>query len=78
MNATSFDALEVARDLKAAGVPEAQAEAHAAALRKAAIADREELVTKADLHRALWVQRVAIVGMVGGLIAMAASLQLFP
>ena len=77
MNATNFDALQVARELKAAGVPEAQAEAHAAALRKAATADREELVTKAALHRALWVQGAAIVGTVGGLIAIAASLQLF-
>ena len=77
MTTTDFDTLEVARDLKAAGVPEAQAEAHAAALRKAATADREELVTKADLHRALWVQGAAIVGVVGGLIAIAASLQLF-
>ena len=35
------------------------------------------LATKADLHRALWVQGAAIVGTVGGLIAIAASLQLF-
>ena len=73
MTTTDFDALEAARQLKAAGVPEAQAEAHAAALRKAATADREELVTKADLHRALWVQGAAIVGTVGGLIAIAAA-----
>lgn len=39
MTTTDFDALEVARELKAAGVPEAQPEAQAAALRtRAALA----------------------------------------
>ena len=35
-------------------------------------AAREELATKADLHRALWVQGAAIVGTVGALFALAA------
>ena len=76
MNATSFDTLEVARDLKTAGVPPEQAEAHAVALRKAATADRDDLVTKGDLYRALWVQGAGIVTIIGGFIATASALGL--
>ena len=49
MPATSFNALEAARALKAAGIDGAQAEAIAAQLRVAAAADHDELATKADL-----------------------------
>lgn len=49
MSATTFDTLRVARELKAAGVPDEQAEAHAAALRQAATADHNELATKTDI-----------------------------
>ena len=49
MPATSFDPLEVARELKAAGIDGPHAEAIADAMRKAATADHDELATKAGL-----------------------------
>ena len=49
MAASTFNPLEAARALEAAGVDRRQAEAHAEALRQAATADRDELATKADL-----------------------------
>ena len=68
MASTAFNPLEAVRDLEAAGVERRQAEAHAEALRKAVIADRDESATKADLaalegrfYRALWVQGAGIV-----------------
>ena len=46
---TTFDTLKAAQHLKAAGVPPEQAEAHAEALRRAAVtAGHDELATKAD------------------------------
>ena len=51
----------------------------------AATADHSKLATKADLaefradiYRALWIQGVGIVAIVGGFIAIAAALKLFP
>ena len=76
MNATSFHTLEVARGLEVPGVPSEQTEAHAAALRKAATADRDDLVTKGDLYRALWIQGAGIVTIIGGFIAIASALEL--
>ena len=81
MTATTFNPLEAARDLEAAGVERKQAEAHAEALRRAATADRDELATKADLtelradlaglradlYRALWIQGGAIVAILAAL-----------
>ena len=75
MTATGFDALAAARDIEAAGLERAQAEAIAAAVRQAAAADRGELATKADLetglanlraglYRALWIQTGFIVGAI--------------
>jgi len=49
MPSTSFDALAAARELKAAGVSDHQAEVIAAQLRTAAGADHDTLATKADL-----------------------------
>ena len=49
MLATAFDPLAAARDLKAAGFEQEQAEALAAQLRFAAGADHAELATKADI-----------------------------
>lgn len=49
MNATSFNPLAVARDLKAAGVEPTHADAIAEGMRQAAIADHEQLATKADM-----------------------------
>ena len=71
MTATDFDALAAARDIEAAGLERAQAEAIAGAMRQAAAADRDELATKADLanlradlYRALWIQTGSIVGAI--------------
>ena len=49
MNGTTFDALTAARELKAAGLDPAQAEAIAAQLRTAAGADHDTLATKSDI-----------------------------
>ena len=64
MTATDFDALAAARDIEAAGLERAQAEAIVGAMRQAAAADRGELATKADLYRALWIQTGFIVGAI--------------
>ena len=49
MTASTFNPLEATRKLEAAGVERRQTEAHAEALRDAAIADRDELATKTDI-----------------------------
>ena len=78
MAASTFNPLEAARALEAAGVERRQAEAHAEALRQAATADRDELATKADLaalrselradlYRALWFQGGAIIAILTAL-----------
>ena len=51
MAANSFDALEAARALEAAGMERRQAEATAEQLRFAAGADRDKLATKRDLDQ---------------------------
>ena len=51
MTDAAFDTLAAARDLEAAGVERAHAEAIAGAVRKAAGAGHEELATKADIDR---------------------------
>ena len=79
--ATTFNPLEAARDLEAAGVERKQAEAHAEALRQAATADRDEFATKTDIaelradlaglearmYRALWIQGGAIIAILTAL-----------
>ena len=69
MSATTFDTLKAIRTLEAAGIERHQAEAIAEGMRDAAIADRDEFATKADLavlradmYRALWIQGAGIVG----------------
>ena len=49
MTATTFNPLEAARDLEAAGIERRQAEAIAEGMRQAAGADRADLATKTDL-----------------------------
>jgi len=49
MSATTFDTLAAARNLEAAGIERAQAEAFAAELRVAAGADHDVLATKGDI-----------------------------
>ena len=78
MTDAAFDTLETMRDLEAADVERAHAEAIAGAVRKAA-ADRDALATKADkadLYRALWMQTEAIVGAI--VAAVVALLKLLP
>ena len=61
--ATTFDTLRTARELEAAGLDTKQAEAIAAAIRDG----QGDLVTRpylrAELFRALFIQGVAIVGL---------------
>ena len=49
MNASSFNPLAVARELKAAGIEADHAEAIAEGIRQGASADRDDIATKADL-----------------------------
>ena len=81
MNAASFDTLAAADRLRDAGFDDGQAraivEVHRTAGEQVATkADLAEL--RADIYRALWIQRVGIVAIVGGFIAIAAALKLFP
>ena len=83
MTASTFDTLTAARDLEEAGVERRQAEAIASAIRNgqgelATKADLETAVAtiRADLYRALWIQGVGIVAIVGGIVALAASFKL--
>ncbi|MCY4004217.1 MAG: hypothetical protein OXF33_10995 [Rhodospirillales bacterium] len=75
MSATAFDTLSTARALEASGMDRQQAEAVAAAIR----AGQGDLATtvdlqaataelRADLHRALAIQTLAVVGAVVALI----------
>ena len=52
-NASAFDTLQAARDLKAAGIESEQAEALASKRGEAADTGRADLVTKADLTAAI-------------------------
>ena len=49
MRRTAFDTLATIRKLKAVGVDDAQAEAHAEAIASAVHSGRDDLATKADL-----------------------------
>ena len=62
MNASTFDTLSAARNLEAAGIERAQAEAIAGAMRDAQGADRGDLATRGELYRALWLQTAALIG----------------
>ncbi len=78
MTASTFNPLEAARDLKAAGIEAEHAEAIAEGMRRAVSADRDEFATKADLaalearmtatlYRALWFQGGAIIAILTAL-----------
>ena len=68
---TGFDTLAYARRLKEAGVSDAQAEAHAEAVRNAVTCgaatkiDLAEL--RADFYRALWIQGAGVVSVMIGI-----------
>ena len=51
MHATTFDSLAAAREFKAAGVEENQAEVFAEWMREASVVNREDFATKADITR---------------------------
>ena len=78
MTASTFNPLEAARDLEAAGIEAEHAEAIAEGMRRAVSADRDEFATKADLtalearmtatlYRALWFQGGAIIAILTAL-----------
>lgn len=50
MATTSFDPLATARDLEAAGIEHHHAAAIATGMRKAAVADRDQLASKTDIR----------------------------
>ena len=75
MTVASFDTLKYANTLKAAGVPDKQAEAQAAVLADALAVNLEDLVTKDELKQAIDLLRADMNGhftllkwMVGALI----------
>jgi hypothetical protein len=53
MNATTFDTLEAAKELRAAGFSETQSEALSRVVRQAGQIDLSQLATKADFQAAL-------------------------
>ena len=62
------DTLQTAETLTEAGVPERQAAAHARAIDEATAEAVGDLVTRADLYRALLIQGGVIVGAVVALV----------
>ena len=84
MNATAFDTLAAARELKAAGVARDRAAATAGIARRADAADRETLATKADLEagiaslEARLTRRLVMLGAaIGGMLAAAVAMLKF-
>ena len=65
---TATDTLRSAETLREAGVPERQANAHGRAIDDAARDAVGDLVTRADLYRALLIQAGIIVGAVVALL----------
>lgn len=68
MSAT--DTLRTARTLTEAGIPDRQADATARAIDEATREAVADLVTRADLYRALLIQTAANAAVVGGLLAL--------
>lgn len=86
MNASTFDTLAAADRLRDAGFDDAQTRAivdihrdagEGLATKADLAALKADLATlRADIYRALWIQGAGIVAIVGGFIAIAASLKL--
>ena len=83
MSTAAFDTLTATQDLEAAGIERRQAEAIARVVnrgdeRAATKVDLDALESRmrADLYHALRIQGVGIVAVIGGFIAIAASLKL--
>ncbi len=72
--AFAFDTLATARKLRAAGVAQAQAEAHAEAIGAAVDASRGDLATKADLANLETRVTVRLYGAAAGIVAANAGL----
>ena len=81
MNASTFDTLAAADRLCDAGFDDAQTRAIVDIHRDAGegVATKADLAApREDIYRALWIQGVGIVAIIGGFIAIAAALKLFP
>ena len=79
MTSSTFDTLAAADRLRNAGFDDAQTRAIVDIHRDAGegLATKADLAAlRADIYRALWIQGVGIVAIVGGFIAIAASLKL--
>ena len=80
--ATTFDALTAARELEDAGLERRQAEAIAGTMRKATLADRDTLATKADIAELQAATKADIkavrsdVGMLRWMLGLVAAAQL--
>ena len=70
MSAQSFDTLTAANDLEAAGVDRNQAEAIAKKMGEIARPDLGQLVTKADLYKALLVSSLGTIAATVGLVTL--------
>jgi len=63
----TFDTLDAVERFEAADIETPTAKALASELRKAADADREELVTRGEFYRRLWMQGACIVAILTAL-----------
>ncbi len=70
MNAQPFDTLTAADELEAAGVDRSQAEAIAKQLRGVAAPRLDQLVTKADLYKALLASSLGTIAATVGLVTL--------
>lgn len=74
MTTITFDTLKFANTLKAAGVPDKQAEAEAVALSEVLEVNMKDLVTKEDLHREMRDFEQRIIIKLGAMMAFAIGL----
>ena len=58
---STFDTLDAAREMKAAGIDQTQAEAIALQMGRASKADRDELVTRVEFYRGLLIHSAVII-----------------
>lgn len=58
---STFDTLDAAREMKAAGIDEDQAEAIALQMGRASKADRDELGTRVEFYRGLLIHGAVII-----------------
>ena len=70
MNAQPFDTLAATNELEAAGVDRDQAEAIAKQLRDVATPGLDQLVTKADLYKALLASSLGTIAATAGIVTL--------